>query len=106
MVACSHKIDSACSILRYPPGCYPMSKSQILRLLPHYVRLVAVSPVGLMKLFRAQTTLNGFRPKEPHCHGYFLDGRQATGCGFFRLFNFVFRPLVRQVFLCFLLRSS
>jgi hypothetical protein len=31
---------------------------------------------------------------------------QATGCGFFRLFNFVFRPLVRQVFLCFLLRSS
>jgi hypothetical protein len=33
-------------------------------------------------------------------------GRLATGCGFFRLFNFVFRPLVRQVFLCFLLRSS
>ena len=32
--------------------------------------------------------------------------QRSTGCGFFRLFKFVFRPLVRQVFLCFLLRSS
>lgn len=59
-VACSHKIVGM--LIWYPPGCYPMSKSRILRLLPHYARLVAVSPVGLMKLFRAQTTLNGFRP--------------------------------------------
>ena len=79
MVACSHKIVGM--LIWYPPGCYPMSKSRILRLLPHYARLVAVSPVGLMKLFRAQTTLNGFRPKEPHCHGYFLDGRQGERVG-------------------------
>jgi hypothetical protein len=43
-VACSHKIVGM--LIWYPPGCYPMSKSRILRLLPHYVRLVAVSPVG------------------------------------------------------------
>jgi hypothetical protein len=61
-VACSHKIVGI--LIWYPPGCYPMSNSRILRLLPHYARLVAVSPVGLMKLFRAQTTLNGFRPKQ------------------------------------------
>ena len=78
-VACSHKIVGM--LIWYPPGCYPMSKSRILRLLPHYARLVAVSPVGLMKLFRAQTTLNGFRPKEPHCHGYFLGGRQGERVG-------------------------
>ena len=67
-VACSHKIVGM--LIWYPPGCYPMPNSRILRLLPHYARLVAVSPVGLMKLFRAQTTLNRFRPKQPHCHGY------------------------------------
>ena len=78
-VACSHKIVGM--LIWYPPGCYPMSKSRILRLLPHYARLVAVSPVGLMKLFRAQTTLNGFRPKQPHCHGYFLGGRQGERVG-------------------------
>ena len=38
--------------------------------------------------------------------GKTVDFLLPTGCGFFRLFNFVFRPLVRQVFLCFLLRSS
>jgi hypothetical protein len=78
-VACSHKIVGM--LIWYPPGCYPMSKSRILRLLPHYAHLVAVSPLGLMKLFRAQTTLNGFRPKEPHCHGYFLGGRQGERVG-------------------------
>ena len=78
-VACSHKIVGM--LIWYPPGCYPMSKSRILRLLPHYARLVAVSPVGIMKLFRAQTTLNGFRPKQPHCHGYFLGGRQGERVG-------------------------
>src|SRR3984893_16378113 len=78
-VACSHKIVGM--LIWYPPGCYPMSKFRILRLLPHYARLVAVGPLGLMKLFRAQTTLNVLRPKEPHCHGYFLGGRQGERVG-------------------------
>ncbi len=69
-VACSHKIVGM--LIWYPPGCYPMSKSRILRLLPHCARLVAVSPVGLMKLFRAQMTLNGFRP---------MSGRLDAGGG-------------------------
>ena len=78
-IACGHKIVGM--LIWYPPGCYPMSKSQILRLLPYYVHLVAVSPVGVMKLFRAQTTLNRVRPKQPHCHGYFLGGRQGERVG-------------------------
>ena len=69
-------------LIWYPPGCYPMSKSRILRLLPHYARLVAVSPVGLMKLFRAQTTLNGFRPMSGRLDGgggQHHDGPAALG---------------------------
>jgi len=76
-VACGDKIVGL--LIWFPPGCYPMSTSRILRLLPHYARLVAAGPVGLMKLFRAQMTLNRFRPIKPHCYGYFLGGRQGVG---------------------------
>jgi hypothetical protein len=63
----------------YPPGGYPMSALRILRFLPQYARITAANPLGILKLFRVQTTLNRIRPKEPHCHGYFLGGRQG-GC--------------------------
>lgn len=68
-------------LISYPPGGYPMSLPRILRLLPHYARIVAVNPLGVLKLFRAQTKLNALRPKEPHCHGYFLGGRQGEHIG-------------------------
>jgi len=41
-VARSHRIVGM--LILYPPGCYPMSKSRILRLLPHYARLLRPVP--------------------------------------------------------------
>ena len=69
-VAYNHKIVGM--LVWYPPGGYPMSIPRILRHLAQYARIAAVSPVGVLKLFRAQTTLNRLRPKQPHCHGYFF----------------------------------
>lgn len=77
-------------IVWYPPGRYPMSGMRILRQLPDYLRMLAASPLGLMKLSRAQSVLNRCRPAEPHCHGYFLGGRQGEHVGSVlikRLFN-------------------
>jgi hypothetical protein len=87
-VAYNHQIAGV--LTWYPPGCYPMSVGRILRHLPNYLRMVAASPTGILKLWRAQATLNRFRPKQPHCHGYFLGGRQREHVGTIlirRLFN-------------------
>ncbi len=56
----------------YPPGAYPMTAARILRLLPKFLGIVAASPIGVLKLQRAQARLNRMRPSEPHCHGCFL----------------------------------
>jgi hypothetical protein len=78
-VAYNHEIVGM--LIWYPPGCYPMSMGRILRHLPDYLRIVVASPSGILKLFRAQSVLNMFRPKKPHCHGYFLGGRPGVHVG-------------------------
>jgi hypothetical protein len=87
-IAYAHKVVGI--LIWYPPGRYPISFSRMLRLIPEYARMVFASPAGLIKLFRAQTRLNDLRPKGPHCHGYFLGGRQGDHVGgalVKRLFN-------------------
>jgi hypothetical protein len=69
------------AVIWYPLGCYPMSALRILRLLPDYLRIVAASPMGVLKLWRAQATLNRHRPLKPHCHGYFLCARPGNHVG-------------------------
>jgi hypothetical protein len=78
-IACNGQIVGA--VVWYPLGCYPMSALRILRLLPEYLRIVAASPLGVLKLWRAQATLNRHRPREPHCHGYFLCARPGNHVG-------------------------
>jgi GNAT superfamily N-acetyltransferase len=78
-IALSHKIVGM--LIWYPPGRYPMSVFRILRSWPHYARFVAASPRGVLTLFRAQTTLNRWRPQKPHCYGYFLGGNQGERVG-------------------------
>jgi hypothetical protein len=78
-VAYNHQIAGV--LIWYPPGCYPMSATRILRYLPGYLRMVAMSPTGILRLFRAQATLNRVRPRQPHCHGYFLGGRPGGHVG-------------------------
>jgi hypothetical protein len=68
-------------VIWYPPGGYPVSMLRILRLLPDYLCIVAANPLGIMKLCRAQIVLNRYRPKQPHCHGYFLCARPGSLVG-------------------------
>jgi hypothetical protein len=68
-------------LIWYRPGRYPMSMLRMLRMLPVGARMVAASPAGFFKLLRAEMTFNRIRPKEPHCHGYFLGGRQGDHVG-------------------------
>jgi hypothetical protein len=68
-------------VIWYTPGGYPLSTLRILRLLPDYLRIVAASPLGILKLCRAQIALNRYRPKQPHCHGYFLCARPGNRVG-------------------------
>ena len=68
-------------LIWYPPGLYPLSIPRMLRLLPDFLRMVAAAPGGIVKLFRAQMKLNRWRPKKPHCHGYFLGGRAGEQVG-------------------------
>lgn len=70
--------DVVGALLWYPPGGYPMSRSRALRGLPSYLRIMANSPSGILKLYRAQRTLDRLRPAQPHCHGYFMAGRAGT----------------------------
>jgi hypothetical protein len=65
----------------YPPGLYPLSIPRTLRLMPHYLRMVAAAPFGIAKLFWAQLKLDAVRPRMPHCHGYFLAGRPGEQVG-------------------------
>jgi hypothetical protein len=69
------------AVVWYPLGRYPMSLFRILRLLPEYLRIVAASPFGVLKLWRAQATLDRNRPRTPHCHGYFLCARPGNHVG-------------------------
>jgi len=78
-VAYNHQLVGL--LIWYPPGRYPMSAGRILRHLPDYLRMVAASPLGILRLFRTQTTFNRCRPKQPHCHGYFLAGRPGSHVG-------------------------
>lgn len=68
-------------LIWYPPGGYPMSFPRILRFLPQHAYIAAFHPLGILKLYRAQKTLDRLRPKQPHCHGYFLGGRQGERIG-------------------------
>jgi hypothetical protein len=78
-IAHTHQIVGV--VIWYPPGRYPMSVMRILRHMPEYLRITAASPLGVFKLFRAQLTLSAYRPKEPHCHGYFLCARPGNHVG-------------------------
>ncbi len=64
--------------LWYPPGRYPMPLWRELRGIRNYVRVAAVSPIGLLKLWQMQISLDHLRPKQPHCHAYFLAGRVSA----------------------------
>lgn len=65
----------------YPPGLYPYSVLRTVRLMPEYLRMLVAAPLGILTLFRANSTLNRIRPKAPHCHGYFLGGRPGEQVG-------------------------
>jgi hypothetical protein len=78
-IAYTHQIVGV--VIWYPPGGYPMSTLRIFRLLPDYLRIVAANPLGILKLCRAQIALNRYRPKQPHCHGYFLCARPGSLVG-------------------------
>jgi GNAT superfamily N-acetyltransferase len=78
-IAFNHKIVGL--LIWYPPGFYPMSFFRVLRRLISYVTIAAASPAGVIKLFRAQKTLNRLRPKRAHCHGYFLGGQRGENIG-------------------------
>jgi len=80
-VEIAHNGKVAGVLIWYPPGNYPLSLSRTLRLMPDYARMVMAAPAGIMKLFRAQLTLNRYRPSQPHCHGYFLGGRPGEQVG-------------------------
>jgi hypothetical protein len=75
----------------YPPGYYPMSAGRILRHLPDYLRMVWLSPTGMLKLFRDQATLNRLRPTQSHCHGSVLGGRPGGQVG-----NVLMRCMLRH----------
>lgn len=68
-------------LIWYPPGAYPMSALRLLRSLPRFARIAAANPFSVVTLYRAQRTLDRLRPKQPHCHGYFLGGRQGERVG-------------------------
>ncbi|WP_363349473.1 hypothetical protein [Methylocystis echinoides] len=68
-------------LLWYPPGAYPMTTRRALRGLPDYLRIACRDPLGLFKLYRIQAALDRLRPKQPHCHGYFLGGRAGARIG-------------------------
>jgi GNAT superfamily N-acetyltransferase len=80
-VECAYNKKITGMLIWYPPGAYPMPLRRVLRFLPHYVRMAAIHPIGVFKLFRAQATLNELRPKQRHCHGYFLGGLQGGHIG-------------------------
>lgn len=56
----------------YPPGHYPMSAMRVLRRLPHYLTLLAISPTGVWRLSQTQKFFDRIRPRTPHCHALFL----------------------------------
>lgn len=56
----------------YPPNRYPMSIARVMRRLPHYLKLFAISLPGMWKLYLTQKFLDKVRPKTPHCHALFL----------------------------------
>src|SRR5262249_37228330 len=65
-------------VIWYLPGGYPISMLRILRLLPDYLRMVVASPLGVLRLFRAERVLERLRPKAPHCHGQLLCARPGS----------------------------
>ena len=68
-------------LIWYPPGRYPMTMARILRFLRQFLLIAAIHPVGTFKLFHVQLKLNRLRPKEPHCHGYYLGGCHGEHIG-------------------------
>lgn len=62
----------------YPPGRYPISAARVLRHLPHYLRMTAISLRGVWRLYQTQKFLDSIRPKTPHCHALFL-GSEGSG---------------------------
>lgn len=78
-VACGLKIVGV--LIWYPPGVYPMSAARTLLLASEYARALVAGPAGILKLFRAQHTLNQVRPKVPHFHALFMGARQGDRAG-------------------------
>jgi hypothetical protein len=68
-------------LIWYPSGGYPIPAGRVLRLASDYARAVAVSPLGIMKLFRAQQTFNKIRPSQPHYHALFMGACQGGHAG-------------------------
>ena len=68
-------------LLWYPPCRYPMPISRALAGLPSYLRVAASNALGLLKLYRVHAALERLRPQQPHCHGYFLAGREGIRVG-------------------------
>jgi hypothetical protein len=69
------------ALLWYPPGAYPMTLRRELRGLGSYLRVLARSPLGVLRLYRAQAAFDRLRPSTPHCHGYFLGGQTGMRTG-------------------------
>lgn len=68
-------------LIWYPPGAYPMTLSRVMRNFWDYLRIAVANPSGVMTLYRAQKALDRMRPREPHCHAYFLAGRHGEVIG-------------------------
>jgi hypothetical protein len=69
------------ALLWYPPGAYPMTLRRELRGLRNYLRVLARSPLGVLKLYRGQAAFDRLRPRTPHCHAYFLAGQTGMRTG-------------------------
>lgn len=67
-------------LISYPPGAYPMTPLRMLRLLPDFIRLAAVSPMGAVRLLLTKRRLDPLHPKEPHLYCLCI-GVEVGGAG-------------------------
>ncbi len=68
----------------YPPGTYPPPLWRVLRALPEWLQIAAISPRGLLSLIQTKKVLDALRPKEPHYYGFCIGidpSRQGSGIG-------------------------
>jgi hypothetical protein len=67
--------------INYPLGCYPMSFTRSLRLLPQYIRIATAGLFGFAQLYRFQIGLEKLRPRQRHSYGLHLGARQGEFVG-------------------------